>query len=483
MKLKITTLLFLISIFSNAQTPCNSGFAGVYPCNNIDLLSNLSIAELGGGTGIDGNDIWGWTDPLNGKEYAIMGLTTHTAFVDISTPTSPVYLGKLPSASTTQPNNIWRDVKIYNNHAFIVSEAREHGMQVFDLTRLRGVTTPQTFTMDAHYTGFGKCHNIAIDEVNGFAYAIGTMTYVLGGNGLSNGGGPHIINIQDPVNPVFVSEYNTQGYSHDAQIVVYNGPDTEHAGKQIYFGSNGNRVVVVDMTNKLAPVLLSSFTYSNTGYTHQGWLTENQKYFVLGDETDEQSFGFNTKTIIVNMTNLDAPVLKFNYSGPTPAIDHNGYTKGNEFYLANYRAGMRIMDITDLDNSNMTEKGFFDTYPSSNSNRFNGAWSIFPYFASGSIIISDIESGLFVVKKNAVLSNISFEQSSFSMYPNPTNGLVSIKSKETIEKVAVFNILGSKVIALGNFNSNEATLNVNELAAGVYLVVLNNTTSQKLIIN
>ena len=484
MKLKITTtLLLLTSIFANAQTLCTAGFAGTYPCNNIDLLSHLSIAQLGGGTGVDGNDVWGWTDPLDGKEYAIMGLTTHTAFVDISTPTAPVYLGKLPSSSASQPNNIWRDIKIYNDHAFIVSEAREHGMQVFDLKRLRGVLTPQTFTADANYTGFGRCHNIAIDEVNGFAYAIGTRTYVPGSSGVNNGGGPHIINIQNPTSPTFVSEYNTQGYSHDAQIVVYNGPDTEHAGKQIYIGSNGNKVVVVDMTNKLAPVLLSNFTYSNTGYTHQGWLTEDQKYFVLGDETDEQTFGFNTKTIIVDMTNLDDPVLKFNYSGPTPAIDHNGYTLGNEFYLANYRAGMRIMDISDLDNSNMIEKGFFDTYPSSNSNQFNGAWSVYPYFASGSIIISDIESGLFIVKKNAVLSNTSFEKLVFSMYPNPTNGLVSIKSKETIEKVEIFNILGSKVIALGNFNSNEAALNVNELAAGVYLVVLNNTTSQKLIIN
>jgi len=481
MKLKIATLLLFLSVFSSAQTPCISGFAGVYPCNNIDLLSHLSITQLGGGAG---NDVWGWTDPLNGKEYAIMGLTTHTAFIDISTPTAPVYLGKLPSASATQPNNIWRDIKIYNNHAYIVSEAIGHGMQVFDLTNLRGVSSPQIFSSKFHYTGFGKCHNIAIDEVNGFAYAIGTRTYNTSNLGLNNGGGPHIINIQNTsIMPVFVNEYNAQGYSHDAQIVVYNGPDTAHVGKQLYFGSNEDKVVVVDVTNKLAPVLISTFTYSNTVYTHQGWLSENQQYFFLGDEMDEQSFGFTTKTVIVDMSDLDNPVLKWNYGGQTAAIDHNGYIKGNDFYLANYRAGMRIMDVSDIDNTNLNEIGFFDTYPSSNSSQFNGAWSVFPYFVSGSIIISDIESGLFVVKKNAVLSNTSFKQSSFSMYPNPTNGLVSIKSSETIEKVAIFNILGSKVMALDNFNSSGATFNVNELAAGMYLVVLNDTTSQKLIIN
>jgi len=157
MKSKITLLLLVLgSFFSNAQTICTAGFAGVYPCNKIDLLSRLTLTQLNGNvpTTAEGNDIWGWTDPLNGKEYAIVGLTTHTAFVDITVPTVPVYLGKLLSASTSQPNNTWRDVKVYNNHAFIVSEAREHGMQVFDLKRLRGIVSPQTFTADANYIGF-----------------------------------------------------------------------------------------------------------------------------------------------------------------------------------------------------------------------------------------------------------------------------------------------------------------------------------------
>lgn len=480
MKLKLTLILFLVLIpFANAQTICSGGFAGAYPCNNIDLMSQLTISQLGGTSGIEGNDIWGWTDSFDGKEYAIMGLTSHTAFIDITIPTSPVYLGKLPTASV---NSIWRDIKVYNNHAFIVSEASGHGMQVFDLTRLRGVVTPQTFTADAHYTGFGRCHNIAIDEVNGFAYAVGTRTYVSGGNGVSNGGGPHIINIQTPAAPVFVNEYNAQGYSHDAQIVVYNGPDTEHVGKQLYFGSNENRVVVVDVTNKLAPVLISSFTYTNTAYTHQGWLTEDHNYFILGDEIDEQSFGFNTKTIIVDMTDLDVPVLKWNYNGQTAAIDHNGYTLGNDFYLANYRAGLRIMDISGIDTANMTEVGFFDTYPSSNSNQFNGAWSVYPYFASGSIIISDIESGLFIVKKNAVLSNNNYTTSNISLYPNPTDGLVSVNLDIPIEKIEIFNLMGAKVMSINSLNSNEIQINVSELASGMYLVQINDSISQKLIV-
>ncbi len=439
--------LLLTSFLTYSQTPCNSGFAGAYPCNNFDLQSRLTLADLGAVPGQEGNDIWGWTDPLNGKEYALVGLTSHTAFVDITNPTTPIYLGKLPTATV---NSLWRDIKVYNNHAFIVSEAAGHGMQVFDLTRLRNVVSPpQTFTADANYLGFGKCHNIAIDEVNGYAYAIGYWTYSATGNGIRQGG-PHIINIQNPTAPVFVTEFNAQGYTHDAQIVVYNGPDIQHTGKQIFLGANEDRVVILDVTNKNTISLISTFNYSNTGYTHQGWLTENQKYFLLGDETDESSFFFNTKTIVIDLSDLDNPVLKTNYFGATTAIDHNGYVKGNDFYLANYRAGLRLVDITDIDNGNLSETAFFDTYPTSNSRSFNGAWSVYPYFASGNIIISDIESGLFVVKKGGTLNTTNFEKNSVSIFPNPSNDVVTLKMDETINSIEINNLLGETIASFKN---------------------------------
>jgi choice-of-anchor B domain-containing protein len=470
MKSKVTlfTLFFVNLIF--AQTPCSSGMAGIYPCSNIDLMSNMTKTQLGGLINAEFNDIWGWTDPIDNKEYAIIGVTSHTAFVNVTNPTNPIYLGKLPTATS---NSIWRDIKVYNNHAFIVSEASNHGMQVFDLTRLRNVTSPQTFTSDAHYTGFGKCHNIAINEATGYAYAIGSTTF---------SGGPHFVNIQNPVMPVAAGGYSTQNYSHDAHIVIYNGPDTQHVGKEIFFGANEDKVVVVDVSIKANPILLSTFSYSNTSYTHQGWLTEDHKYFLAGDELDESNFGFNTKTLIIDMTDLDLPVLKSNYFGVTPAIDHNGYTKGNDFYLANYRAGMRILDITSINSGSMNEIGFFDTYPTSNSNSFNGAWSVYPYFASGNIIISDIERGLFVVRKSAALANVNFEKQTFSIYPNPSKYVSKITSKETINSVDIFNNIGQSIKSYENINSNDFEFNTSELSSGLYLVVVNKTTSKKLII-
>ncbi len=374
--------------FAVAQTPCSGGSAGQYPCNGYDLQSHLSLGDLNAGAG---NDSWGWTDPLDGKEYALIGLNNGTAFIDVSDPVNPVYLGKLPTQTS---NSSWRDVKVYNNHAFVVSEAGGHGMQVFDLTRLRNVSNPPvTFNNDAHYNGFGSAHNIVINEDSGYAYPVGASQF---------NGGPIFINIQDPVNPVGEGGYAMDAYSHDAQVVTYNGPDSDYTGREIMIGSNENEVVIVDITDKANPVGISTISYNNVGYTHQGWFTEDHRYFLLGDETDELNFGFNTRTVVFDFEDLDNPQFHFNYTGPTAAIDHNGYVKGNKYYMANYRAGLRVIDLTDIASGTITEEGFFDTFPNSNSASFNGAWSVYPYFGSGNIVISDIDRGFFLVKAAGV---------------------------------------------------------------------------------
>ena len=157
----------------------------------------------------------------------------------------------------------------------------------------------------------------------------------------------------------------------------------------------------LDVTDKNNVISISEFTYPQTAYAHQGWFTEDQRYFILGDELDETSFGFNTKTLVFDFSDLDNPTLSSTYTGPTAAIDHNGYVKGNEYYLANYRAGMRILNLDNIGNSSnaMTETHFIDTFPSSDSAAFNGVWSIYPYFQSGNIVIGDIERGMFIVRK------------------------------------------------------------------------------------
>lgn len=216
----LTAILLSGSLFS--QTPCVGGMAGSYPCDGYDLISHLPLSTF---STSGANDSWGWTDPINGDEYYLMGLENGVAFIDISDPVNPIYLGKLPTHSTS---TVWRDIKVYNNYAFVVSEADNHGMQVFDLTRLRNVTNPPvTFTEDAHYNAVGRAHNLVLNEDTGYAYMVG---------GSSNGA--TFIDVSNPLSPQTAGQYSTS-YIHDAQVVIYNGPDTDYTGHEIMISCNG----------------------------------------------------------------------------------------------------------------------------------------------------------------------------------------------------------------------------------------------------
>tara|TARA_X000000950_G_scaffold265073_1_gene338967 strand:+ start:989 stop:3256 length:2268 start_codon:yes stop_codon:yes gene_type:complete len=371
-----------LATMATAQSPCVNGLAaGLYPCDNIDLYATMGVNQVGGG---DMNDIWGWTDPLDGKEYVILGRTNGTAFIDISNPTSPVYLGNL---NTNTVSSLWRDIKVYGNYAFIVSEAGGHGMQVFDLTKLRNVNNPPVnFSADAVYTGFGNAHNIVINEATARAYGVGTNTA---------SGGLHIVDISNPLNPTILGTFSQDGYTHDAQVVTYIGPDAQYQGKEIAFACNENTITIVDVDDPTDATLISTEGYSGSAYTHQGWLTEDHKYFVVGDELDEQQSGVNTRTYFFNVEDLNNPFLAGTYTATTSAIDHNLYIKDGIAYQSNYRAGLRLLDVSNAPNAE--EVGFFDLYPSSDAASFNGTWSNYPYFASGVVAASHIEEGLFLL--------------------------------------------------------------------------------------
>jgi choice-of-anchor B domain-containing protein len=367
---------------------CADGMAGPFPCRDIDLLSYLPHAEIGGGSG---NDIWGWTDPATGREYALVGRSLGTAFVDISNPGQPVYLGDLPTHTVA---SVWRGIKVFADHAFIVSEALDHGMQVFDLTRLRNVPSPPvTFTETAHYGGFGSTHTLALNTRTGFAYAVGTRTCE---------GGLHVVDVRTPAAPRKAGCFSLDGYTHETQCVVYDGPDDVYRGREICFNSNEDTLTIVDASDKQEQVQLSRTGYGGSAYTHQGWLTEDQRFFLVNDEGDETAFRHRTRTWIWDVSDLDAPLLLANYDGPTPSIDHNLYIRGNLVYEANYRSGLRVLDASEVALGALREVGFFDIFPADDSPAYNGAWTSYPFFNSGSVIVNGIEQGLFVVRPRAM---------------------------------------------------------------------------------
>jgi choice-of-anchor B domain-containing protein len=265
-------------------------------------------------------------------------------------------------------------------------------MQVFDLTRLRGLGAPQTFSADVVYGDFGNAHNVVINEDTGFAYAVGTNTC----------GGLHIIDIRTPNNPMFAGCHSPVD-THDSQCVIYQGPDADHVNSEICVSSNNDRtsdeqlVELVDVTVKSAPVTISSTMYPQSGFAHQGWLTEDHRFFLMGDESDESSFNVPTRTHVFDVSDLDAPVYVFAYEAATAAIDHNLYVLGNRVFQANYTSGLRVLEFGDLANRELMESAFFDTFPASDATAFSGAWSVYPYLPSGTIIVSDVTNGLFIL--------------------------------------------------------------------------------------
>lgn len=368
---------------------CEDGLAAGYPCDNVDLESVVPLADLGA---VEGLDIWGWTDASTGAEYAIVGTTTGTTFVDVSDPQSPVVLGQMPTASS-EGLSFWRDVKVYANHAYVVSENLGHGMQVFDLTRLRDPgPTPAVFAADTVYREFGRAHNVAINTDSGFAYAVATDTC---------SAGLHMIDIRDPGNPRFAGCYTDDGYIHDVQCVIYHGPSVRFQGRELCFGATHDEVVIVDVTDKNQLRRLSSRTYPNAFSTHQGWLTPDHRWFLFGDEVDELAQTVpGTTTYIMRVTNPLNPSRPLAFSAESQAIDHNLYTKGNLVYEANYTAGLRIYDYDEqsLRRGELRQVGFFDVFPANDDPDFQGAWSSYPYFDSGIVVVSGIDSGLFVLR-------------------------------------------------------------------------------------
>ena len=388
---------------TGGQIDCDEGLAEGFDCDRVDLLSFLPREELGAGRGARLNDVWGWTDPATGREYALVGRMDGTAFVDVTDPFNPRYLGNLAKTEDSQ-SNTWRDMKVFRDHMFVVADgAGQHGMQIFDLTRLRDVTEPREWEPTALYEGVASVHNVGINEETGFAYLVGAS-----GGGETCGGGLHMVDINDPLNPVFAGCFahpNTgrrnTGNSHDTQCVSYHGPDEDYADREICVNANETALSIADVTDKSNPVAVARAEYPNVSYAHQGWFTEDHQYFYSNDEADEVNGSVEqTRTLVWDLRDLDDPLLVREYFSPTRVTDHNLYVRGDRLYMSNNRAGLRVLDISDPENP--AEAGSFDTTPwSEDSAGFDGTWSVYPYFASGTILLSSRREGLFLVKPRA----------------------------------------------------------------------------------
>jgi choice-of-anchor B domain-containing protein len=394
------TLSAMLPTVAGGEVKCQSGKARGFDCRDADLVAFLPKSAIGAKRGTLLNDIWGWTDSTTGREFAIVGRTDGTSFVEVTDPANPRYLGDLPLHAGARPN-IWRDMKVYRNHAFIVADgAGPHGMQIFDLTQLRNVTTPQTFQETAHYDQIASAHNIVINPATGYAYPVGSSM-----GGTTCGGSLHMVDIREPAKPKFAGCFadpslgmQRTGYTHDAQCVVYHGPDARYQGRELCFTASEIALGIADVTDKASPRAISTAAYPNVAYAHQGWLSDDHRYFYLDDEGDELAgTAPKTRTVIFDLTDLEDPVVAREFYGNTAASDHNLYVKGRYMFQSNYAAGLRVVDINDP--TNPVEVGHFDTVPfGENLPGFSGSWSNYPYFKSGVVAATSMREGLFLIR-------------------------------------------------------------------------------------
>jgi len=393
-----------------APTACIDGMAGRFPCHNIDYLAQVPLEEMPMAP-TSASEVWGLVDLDDGREYALLGHRRGTTVYDVTDPGTPVEVGHVPGNPS-----LWREVKAYQfydaglgrhrAYAYVTTEAPGGGLQVIDLTNL-----PASVTLANTLTEFSTSHTLYISNIDYAANAAlpgqTPFLYIAGANVAR--GAFRIYSLANPVVPVLVTAPPAAaGYMHDStSMLITDNRTTQcangHNPCEVLVDFNETTVDLWDVTDKADPVRLSTTTYPTATYVHSGWPTEDNRYVVVHDELDESRRGLNTHIYTLDIGDLRVPSLVTSYIGGVTATDHNGYTVGDRYYVSHYKRGLVIFDLANP--RELTEIGSFDTFlsPVANSAGTDGAWGVYPFLPSGTLLVSDIENGLFLLERNETL--------------------------------------------------------------------------------
>lgn len=454
---------------TRASTTCESGFADEFPCDNVNLLSQVPINQLSTLSN-DVNDIWGHVDLNTQREYAIVGMNASVVVVDITTPSAPSVVGEVQGRNTG-----WRDIKVLQYYdstasrwqAFAYSSSESEGFAIIDLNDL-----PNSVSLSARNRDDNNAHNIYVSNVDyTFNTAINNATpqlHLVGQD--SNGGAFRSYNLDVPQTPAasFTPNGLTRAdYTHDiASMFITDGRaqsdcvNSNTNGCTVMLDFNESEMRLWDHTLQNSTVELSSISYANVAYTHSGWVSEDKRYAFVHDEIDERQFSLNTRVMVFDISSLTNPVLAATWVSDNSTVDHNGYVRGNRYYISNYERGLTILDISDP--TAPEQVGFFDTYPNFNSSNFNGAWGVYPFLPSGNIIVSDRQRGLFVLQDNTLnnTTTVGFAQSSLETAANTTLNL-------PVNKTGNDALTVNYEVIQGSADSSDVTLVSGELTWGL----------------
>jgi choice-of-anchor B domain-containing protein len=425
--------------------PCIGGMAGTLACESVDLLAHFSFEDVSAAPAST-TDVWGFVDLNTGREYAIVGYDIGTAVIDVTDPENPLEVGFIDG----QPA-FWRDIKVYQlfdatsgrwrSYAYVTTDGSTDGLFVIDMSDL-----PHAIRKTNYSSDFTAAHNVyatATDYSTGLALTDNAPTLAISGSSLG-GGQFRAYSLQNPASPAFVAGASTFDYMHDASSLIISDSrkDTQcengDAWCEVLVDFNEKTVDVWDITTASTPVRLSRTPYTGAAYVHSGWWSEDRQYVFVHDEQDEQFFGLNTTVRVFSIADLRNPQLVGEWSGPTRAIDHNGFVRGNRYYISNYARGLTVLDITDP--AKPEAVGSLDTYPFSDTSSFVGAWGAYPFYFSGTIAISDIDSGLYLARDRSIdvpQGRFSFHAPSYAAEEGQTPQLVVQRSGGSNGSVSV----------------------------------------------
>jgi choice-of-anchor B domain-containing protein len=344
---KLLKLVLLICIGIQAQAQLN-----------VTFRSNLQYP------GQALSNIGGYVDS-SGNEYALVGYSGGLDIVDVTDPANPFVAHTVPGT-----NSSWREVKTWQNYAYVTTEGCCNGLQIVNLGYLPDSVTYTYWTGSGSIAGqIETIHALHVED--GYAYLFGSNLF---------NGAAIIADLSNPWNPSYVGK--TPGsYIHDGYVrgnYLYSA--------HIYDGFFS----VFDITNKSNPVLITT-QLTPTQFTHNTWLNDAGNVLFTTDENTGSYLGAYDISDLNNITELD----RVQVTPGSGSIIHNTHTLNDFEIVSWYKDGIAIVDVSRPDNMIVT--GSYDTYTQGSGSGFNGAWGVYPFLPSGNLVVSDINNGLYVL--------------------------------------------------------------------------------------
>lgn len=454
-----------------AAAPCVQGLAGQFPCRNVDFQAQIPLNQFSSQP-VSAANVWGFVDLNDHREYAVIGLRNGSAIVDVTDPANPRHVDIVPGNSSP-----WREVKIYqhfdaaaNRHrayAYVTTEAPGSGLQVIDLSGL-----PDSVSLATTLTDTGSQHTNYVSNID---YATnmalpGAKAYLYLAGSNVGGGAWRVYSLANPAQPQFLRQAPAGQYMHDSTGLRITDQRTTqcalgHNPCEVLVDFNENTVDLWDVSDKSQPQMLSSTTYSDVAFTHSGWPSMDQRHVFVHDELEEIRRGLFTQIYTMNIDDLRNPFIVASYQGPNTTTDHNGYTKGSLYYVSHYRRGLVVFDVSTP--AQLREVGYFDTFlaPVADVAGTDGAWGVYPFFPSGTVVVSDISNGLFILRdQTATLARsagrIGFVGTSAGAAENVGSVRVGVRrSLGFAGAVSVqFSTTDGTATALGDYTATSGTL-------------------------